>query len=167
MWRHNPKGGVAYPKSVTSDTNFGQLQAVSPFRPFDHVDHCTLRLRPFRTVFDCAGKEALDLHEVGNLGSNLLQMMRSDFPDFGTWRYARPSKSKNFPHLLGLEAESPCAAEKAERPHMPLVVNAVTARGSRRLGKHSDPLEVADRFGIYAGAPRELAAGEPCHDDFP
>ena len=119
-------------------------------------------------------EQPLDLHEVRDLGPDLLKMMRRNLPDLGARCSFRAAEFDDRPNLVGSEPKASRAADEAQRADMGLVIDAMAAFGSRRRRQNPGPLEIADGLEVNAGAAGELAAteaacsvGSICHDDFP
>lgn len=140
----------------------------------EQVDDGTIRARFSRATLNGDGKQALDLGQIGNLRADLIQVKHGNSAHLAAGRLAGTAKLKDRPHLVGRKTEIPCASDEAERANIGLTVNAVAAFGARRLRQDSNPLEIADRLQVDAGAAGELAARETAdslnsgrHVDFP
>ncbi len=76
--------------------------------------------------------------------------------------------------LLGREAETSRSPDEYQHSLVLVVIQAVPSLAPSGNRKHSDPLEIADRFRIHAGKAGQLASSDapnslrlPRHVDFP
>src|SRR5579863_4004180 len=88
-------------------------------------------------------------------------MTRRDVAYFGARIRDVGGKPQQVAYLVEREAELARPADEDQALHVCGRVDAVATRRSLRLGNHADPLVVADRLDVAAGAPRYFADPDP------
>ena len=105
-------------------------------------------------------EQPFDFQKVGDLGPDLLKVVRCNLPDLDARCSSRPAEFDDGPDLVRSEPEASGSADEAERALVALVIDAMSAFGSRRCRENPGLLEIADGLQVDAGAAGELTASD-------
>jgi hypothetical protein len=122
---------------------------------------------PPRAPPDRRIQQRFELGKVSDLAADLLQMMNCDLPNLIATGLARAAELEDRANLIRSETKLPRAPDKAQRPDMLVAIYAMPALRPWGRGQQPNPLEIADRLNIDAGAARQIAYRYASHEEMP
>src|SRR5258708_3883916 len=97
------------------------------------------------------------LSQVADFRADVTAVARGDVADLAAGDFARSGEGEQGPDVLDRKTELARPADETQYSRVPDAKDTPAAGGARRRGQHLDPLVIADRLDVDAGAPRELA----------
>src|SRR5258708_1638382 len=126
----------------------------------EYLDDGTFRSATVRALCYRFRQRSFEPAQVGDLRANVGQMARREVVNFAAGRALWPTELEQGPDLIEREAEIARPAHKGERAPFCRAIHTSSTARARRYRDEPNLLVIADRLGIHAGKPRELADRE-------
>jgi hypothetical protein len=115
-----------------------------------YIDDGTVRFRLAGALGHGFRKEAFNLIQVIELGSDIFEMTSGDLVNLSTRRPSWSAKPDQHTNFLKRKPQFARASNETQRAEMRRIVDSVSARRARWGWQHLGPLVKTDRLGVDA-----------------